>query len=144
MNSKLTSVALYASPLFFAEPLAIQKRLESIILMIDRWIFANNTFLMSTEEICQKIKSDTPSQTLLKNNVKYIVKLINEREVPQLTDMLTITKRHGSIIYMKEPKKQNLKSSLDRQIYALPNELKTLSNEKLKRQLKKTEVKFKD
>ena len=95
--------------------------------------------MISSEENCKSIRSDTPSQTILKTNVIYIAKLINEQEVTQLMDMLTLSKWPGSIIYMKEPKRVHAKASLDRQISLynpLPNEIKRLSNLRLKRQLK--------
>ena len=80
-------------------------------------------------------------------NVKYITKVINEREVKQLIDMLIINKCVGTIIYVKDPHKPNSKSSLIRHITlynALPNDIKLLNPMKIRRALKKLTVSFKD
>ena len=96
-------------------------------------------------DICEEINIEPPSQQLIK--IKYISKILHEREVDQILEKFVINPRVGTKIYMRDPHKMNSKASLIRHINlynALPLELKMLNPERLKRRLQKLNVSFKD
>ena len=102
-------------------------------MKVNKWIFKRSTYRKKHEDICKEIKNEPPDQKILKANVRYITKVIYEREVKQLIDMLTI--------------KPNSKSSLIRHLKlynALPNDIKLSNPMKIRRTLKKLTVSFKD
>ena len=84
---------------------------------------------------------------LLKTNTLYITKIMYEREVTQILNMLKIGERKGSKVYFREPQRVCSKSSLIRHISlfnALPFKMKILNTMRLKRKLKKLSVTFTD
>ena len=58
MTSKQQLIALYCSPLFFNESMHCKKRLESVIMNINKRIYNKNTFIVKYKDICQDIKVD--------------------------------------------------------------------------------------
>ena len=116
-------------------------------MRINKWIYQKPTYLKKYSEICEEIGVDHPEQKILKTNTKYITKIIQEKEVSQILNQLKIHERTGTKIYIKNPQKQNSKSSLIRHIRlynALPPELKRLNPIQMKRKLKKHTVTFTD
>ena len=86
-------------------------------------------------EICNEIKVKEPSQTLLKNNAKFICKLMYEKKVVNLIDLMIINPRIGTKVYLADPQKQHSKSAIIRLVHlynALPLELKALNPQRLK------------
>ena len=47
LTSKVQSIALYGAPLVFNESESQKKRLEGIIMMVNKWIYGNNTFKLN-------------------------------------------------------------------------------------------------
>ena len=147
IRAKVESIALYASPLVFNESESTQKRLKNILMKINKWILQENWYKKKNKDICEKIKVEEPEQKLLKNNVLYICKIMQEREVQQILNKMIINKRAGSKVYMRNPQKPMSKSSIIRHVSlfnALPLDLKNLSIQRLKRKLRKMQVQFKD
>ena len=147
INSKLRSIALYCSPLFFNESTHCKKRLESVLMTINKRIYNRNTYMTKYKDICHDIQEDEPKQLLLKTNTKFICKLMTECKVDQLLNLMIINVRLGSKVYMADPHKQGLKAAIIRlvQLYnALPLELKSLNQQRLKQKLTKFDVSFKD
>ena len=98
-------------------------------------------------DICHEINVDNPEQKLLKANTKFICKLMREKQVEQILNFLIINLRIGTKIYMVDPQKESSKSALIRHIKlynALPLNLKTMNQARLKRKLLKNKVSFKE
>ena len=147
VKSKIESIALYGSPLFFNEVEHIQRRFMAILMCINKWILRENCFRKANSEVCAKLKVDEPEQSYLKANVLHILKIIKDREVDQIMDKLAINNRLGSKIYIKEPHKPSSRSSLIRHIElynALPFELKSMKIASIERKFKKNDVVFND
>ena len=147
LKTKLEPIAMYAAPLLFNESELCKKRLENILMNVNKWIYGKTTYMKSYKEICQEIQVEPPKQVILKTNTRYICKLMFEKQVTQLMNFLKINKRTGSKVYLKEPHKASTKASLNRHIdlfNTLPLELKTLNPKRLKRKLAKLSVSFKD
>ena len=147
MRSKLESIALYASPLLFNESQSCTKRLESVIMTIYKWIYNRCTYRKKYSDICKEIKIEEPSQTLLKNNAKFICKIMYEKKVDHLTNLMIINPWIGTKIYLVDPQKQQSKSAIIRLVHlynALPLELKTFNPQRLKRRLSRLDISFKD
>ena len=107
--SKLESIALYTSPLFLNESHTCTKRLESVIMTIYKWIYNKCTYRKKYSDICKEIKIEEPSQTLLKNNAKFICKIMYEEKVKHLTELMIVNPRVGTKIYLVDPQKQHFK-----------------------------------
>ena len=145
MNAKLMSIVNFVSPLFLGQKKTTLMRLEVIIKRILRWTLKEPTYMVATRVICQKLQTDLPEQMILKNNLKYIHRIMTEGKVEQILNELKIPERSSSKIYMKNPSKETNKSSLEHQIdmyNALPNSLRILQPNKLKRKLRKSEFKL--
>ena len=146
LKTKLEPIAMYAAPLLFNESELCKKRLENILMNVNKWIYGKTTYMKSYKEICQEIRAEPPEQVILKTNTRYICKLMFEKQVTQLMNFLKINKRTGSKVYLKEPHKASTKASLNRHIHlfnTLPLELKTLNPKRLKQKLEKLSVSFK-
>ena len=81
------------------------------------------------------------------DNTLYITKIMYEREVTQIPNMLKIGERKGSKVYFRELQCVSSKSSLIghiRLFNALSFEVKILNTMRLKRKLKKLSVTFTD
>ena len=123
------------------------KRLESVIMTIYKWIYNKCTYRKKYSDICKEIKIEEPSQTLLKNNAKFICKIMYEEKVKHLTELMIVNPRVGTKIYLVDPQKQHSKSAIIRLVHlynALPMEYKTLNPKRLKRRLSKLDESFKD
>ena len=147
LTSKVQSIAFYRAPLVFNESESQKKRLEGILMMVNKWIYGNNTFKLNYKKICESIKVKPPDQKIIKINTQYITKILFEKEVEQILDMLILNKRLGSKVYIRHTLKPSSKASLVRHISlfnALPLDLKLLNPSRLKRKLTKLNVSFKD
>ena len=103
--------------------------------------------MVKYKNICQDIEVDEPKQLILKQNTKFICKLMSERKVDQLLNLMLINPRLGTKVYMADPHKPSSKAAIIRliQLYnALPLELKSLNQPRLRCKLKKFDVSFKD
>ena len=99
------------------------------------------------KDICQEIRVEPPPQKLLKNNAKFICKIMYEKRVQQILDLMIINPRIGTQVYMVDPHKNNSKSAIIRHVQpynTLPLDIKILNSERLKRKLAKLQVSFKD
>ena len=147
LQSKLESIALYAAPLVFKENANCIKRLESLLMKINKFIYNKNTYMKRYEDICQDIRVELPAQKLLKLNTRFICKLMFEKRVVQIIDFLIINPRTGTKIYLADPQKTSSRSAIIRLISlynALPLELKLLNPDRLKRKLSRLQVSVKD
>ena len=147
LTSKLESIALYGAQLASNETESQRKRLEGILMRINKWIFGHSTFKMNYKKLCNDIKVEPPDQKVLKINKQYIAKIFYQKEVDQILEMLKINARLGSKVYFKNPVKATSKALLARHVClynALPLDLKILNPPRLKRKLKKLTVSFKD
>ena len=108
-------------------------------MRIYKWIYNRPTFKTKYTEICRDIKLEPPDQKILKANVRYITKIMYDKDVDQICDMMHINKRIGTKIYLKQPHKISSKASLVRHISlynALPLDLKLLNPQQNKQKLK--------
>ena len=147
LTSKVQSIALYGAPLVFNKSECQKKRLENILLRVNKWIYGYSTYKLNYEKMCNSMKVEPPDQKLIKLNTQYISKILFEKEVDQIIKMLKINNRLGSKVYLKHPLKPSTKASLVRHIHlynALPLDLKLLNPPRLKRKLTKLNVSFKD
>ena len=87
------------------------------------------------DEICKEIRVEPPAQKLLKNNTKFICKIMHKQRVRQILEMLIINPQTGTKVDMVNPQKTNSKSAILKhvQLYnALPLKLKSLNPDRLK------------
>ena len=94
-----TKAQLQTSGLVFNENEAQKKRLENILMKVNKWIYGPGAFKLNYKKLCNSIKVDPPDQKILKINTQYIAKIFYEKEVKRILEMLKNNTRMGSKVY---------------------------------------------
>ena len=74
-------------------------------MKIYKWIYNRNTYMVKYSDICLDVKVEEPSQKLLKNNTKFICKIMFKKKVEQILNLFIINPRTGSKVYLVDPQK---------------------------------------
>ena len=149
MNTKNRKIVIEAKikgqlnltlPLILGQNLRTQKRYETLIMKVNKWIYGGQTFKKENIEICKRIGNLPPEQDILVNSAKFIHKLLTQKESISLHENLIIPKRAKSIIYHRNPKKKLYRTALENLVNLynqIPNDYKPLKTKTFTKKLKK-------
>ena len=113
IDTKIRGQLNLTLPLILGQNLHTQKRFETIIMKVNKWIYGGQTFKKENIKICKEIERLIPEQDILVNSARFFHKLITQKESMSLHENLVIPKRAKSIIYHRNPKKKLYRTSLE-------------------------------
>ena len=145
IDAKIRGQLNLTLPLILGQNSRTQKRFETLIMKVNKWIYGGQTFKKENTEICKKIGNLQPEQDMLISSAKFIHKLLTQKESMSLHEHIIIPKRAKSIIYHRNPKKKLYRTALENLIHLynqIPHDNKPLKMKTFTKKLKKEGIDY--
>ena len=145
LNAKLRGQVSLILPLIINQNAHTQRRMEVLLMRINKWIYGGPTYKRSNKAICKEIGIPEPEQEILKANSKFIHKLINKKSRMTTHAHIVIPKRKTSILYHRKPKKKLYRTALEHHIEIynqLDDDLKPMNPRQFGRKVKTRKVEY--
>ena len=146
IQSKVKSLIKYGLPLMMSSTQAIRNKVTLLLMRANKFMYDGYKFKVKNSLICRQLNIDLPEEEMWKTALKFIHRLIFNKSPPQIMKLIKINKRASAKIYITRDYNPKSSTALDMNIQlfnAMPYKYKKSSPSKLKRKLKKIELRFK-